>query len=86
MKIVGAAYIQNDNSVGVDLEFNLVKFTFKEFIEKLKSIVSPKPEIKSKRYNDFFINISPSNIELQNWLKKSNYDIQQISYTKKNNK
>jgi len=84
MKIVGSVYIQDDNSVGINLEFNLIKFTFKEFIEKLKFIVAPKPEIKSKRYNDFFINVSPSDIELQNWLKQSEYDIHQISFTKKN--
>ena len=84
MKIIGSAYIQDDNSVGIDLEFNLIKFTFKEFIEKLKSIVSPKSEIKSKRYSDFFVNVSSSNIELQNWLKQSDYNIHQISYTKNN--
>ena len=46
-------------------------------------MISPLPEIKSKRINDFFINVSPKNIELQNWLKLSGYDVHQISFLKK---
>ena len=82
-KIVGSIYIQNDNSIGINFEFKLVKFRFDQLIKKIKSIISPLPEIKSKRINDFFINVSPQNIELQNWLKLSGYDVHQISFLKK---
>jgi len=53
-----------------------------EFIKKLKLIVLPKLEIKSKRYINFFINVSPSNLELQKWLKEGECYIRQISYFK----
>lgn len=82
-QIVGSIYIQDDNSIGINFDFKLIKFRFDELMKKIKSIVSPLPEIKSKRINEFFINVSPTNIELKNWLKSSQYDVIQISYLKK---
>ena len=81
-EIIGSVYVQHDNSIGINFDLNSVKFTFKEFIKKLEMIVLPKPSIKSKRYGNFFIYISPLNLDLQKWLKDSECHIGQISYLK----
>ena len=66
-------YIPDTTTINCDKE---------EFIKKLNLIVLPKLEIKSKRYIGFFINISPSNLELQKRPKEGECHFSQISYLK----
>ena len=58
-KIVGSIYIQNDNSIGINFEFKLIKFRFDQLIKKIKSIISPLPD-KIKKDKRFFYKCIPT--------------------------
>ena len=77
--VIGSVYVNFDNSVGVHLKMDKIEFTAENFLETLKKEINPLPPESSKRYGDFFFNVSPKNNDLINWLSDCGYRVSQIS-------
>ena len=78
--ILGAVYIGFDNSLGIQFNFEKVNFSASFFFKKIRLSIAPLKEQKSKIYKDYFVNVSPKNKELINWLKDSGFEEKQKSY------
>ena len=81
--IIGSVYVNFDNSVGADIDFDKISFTSEFFTQKLKKIISPLGPEASKIYGNFFYNVAPNNHELIKWLNESGYFTSQISLSPK---
>ena len=77
--IVGSVYVSFDNSVGLDMDLDKIGFSAKYFTELLKNETNPLPSESSKRYGDFFYNVSPKNNDLITWLSNCGYFVSQVS-------
>ena len=62
--MAGAIYIQNDNSIGLNLLFPK-KTLVRKILGHLKTNFDPKPEVKSKVPDYFYLNVSYSNEDLK---------------------
>lgn len=79
--ILGLAYVNYDNSVGLHLNLSEINFSASFFINKIKKNLKSLKAQKSKIYKDYYFNVSPTNIELINWLAKSGYKENQRSFS-----
>jgi len=78
---IGALYINQDNSVSINLLPNKIKYldvTIKSFESKFL----PQEPLKSLRSKNFFFNLHPEDIMMQKTLEKNGYVLSQISYEK----
>jgi len=82
-QVVGSVYVSFDNSVGINMEMDKIEFTVEYFTEILKKEINPLPPESSKRFEDFFYNVSPKNNDLINWLSDCGYLVSQISLSPK---
>lgn len=79
-KTIGSVYIQNDNSVGININDTYVTSCFKYIIDYIKKNYNPLPPIKSVRASNFIINIAPSASTLIELLKENNNKLLQLTY------
>lgn len=84
-EIIGNIYVQFDNSIGL----NCVDETTEEQIENILKILTSKlPPLEgspSIRFGDYFLNVSASNLNLQNQLKNIGFvETQRSFYLEKN--
>jgi len=84
-KPIGTIYIQNDNSIGLNLE-NIAATGLKQIMTFLADKHSPLPPIPSVRPKKFFFNLSPTNRNLiylmgvlGNQLIQISYDMQSLT-------
>ena len=63
-KFLGSIYLQNDNSVGIDIENQHYNKYLSSILKSIKSKIKPLPEVKSVRPNFFFVNVSTKNKDL----------------------
>ena len=80
-KILGSVYLNDDNSLGLNIDLEQVSFSASFFTQKLKSFIKPKDYQPSKIYGDFFYNVSPFNKVLIDWLRDSGYFESQRSFS-----
>lgn len=78
-ELLGNYYINYENYLGINLLTNSINH-YKVIIEKILSIESPLPEIKSIRNKDFLINVPPQNKSLNEVLKILNFKHIQNTY------
>lgn len=76
---VGNAYIQFDNSIGLNL-LETTKEGVPRILRAIQEEIEPLPEIKSVRKNGFHINVAPSNISLLQILKSMGLSESQRSF------
>ena len=76
---VGTFYIQNDNSIGINLN-NPRKFVLQEIFEFITKNFDPKEGISSKIPNYFYLNVASTNIELINIIRNLGLDLIQFSF------
>ncbi len=76
---VGSVYVSFDNSVGINMDINKIEFSAEYFTKILKKEINPLPPEPSKRFGDFFYNVSPKNNDLITWLSNCGYIASQIS-------
>ena len=62
---IGNIYIQNDNSIGLNCIIDLEESQIDNILKMLVKDFKPLPEIPSIRAGKFFLNVSSSNIQLQ---------------------
>ena len=77
---VGAAYVQYDNSVGLNGLDSLNEAVLKRIIDLLAETVEPLEPIPSVRYGSFFFNVAASNSILMNKLASIGYIQSQVIY------
>ena len=77
--VIGSVYVCFDNSVGINMEMDKIEFSAEYFTKILKKEISPLLPESSKRFQDFFYNVSPKNKELITWLSNCGYRVSQIS-------
>lgn len=77
---VGSIYVQEDNSIGINLVTDCTAQAIKEFLQLLRVDIQPLPAIASVRSKDFFVNVAPHNTELRTALEALGHSIMQISY------
>lgn len=77
--VVGSVYVSVDNSVGINVDMEKIAFSAEYFTEILKEHIQPLPPEPSKRFGDFFYNVSPKNKDLINWLSNCGYLVSQMS-------
>ena len=77
-KRIGAVYINYDNSIGIDVDISQI--TYNVLMRLLLIVTSPLPEIKSIRSGYFFVNVSPVNLGMINWLVEGDAKPFQVSY------
>ncbi len=77
---IGSAYLNQDNTIGVNVEDEFVDVCLNKIIQKIKNNYNPLPEIKSVRYNFFAVNVPPSNQALLDALKSNEYQVLQVTY------
>jgi len=82
--LLGSVYINEDNSVGLNLDLTKLNFSASFFTEKLKKYILPRPAVMSKVYGDFYYNVSPKNLDLMAWFKGSDFLESQRSFCKIN--
>ena len=76
---VGSCYVKDDNSIGLNAEFE----DYKELSSLLQLLLNrhvPKPEIKSVRPAYFYINVSSGNAKLQQQLADIGLNPIQLSF------
>ncbi|MDB9934861.1 hypothetical protein OAD53_04045 [Gammaproteobacteria bacterium] len=66
---LGNAYIQYDNSIGLNCVDEISELQIKKILNLLTSEFQPLDPVPSLRIGKFFINIASSNIQLQEKLK-----------------
>ena len=73
---LGTIYLQHDNSIGVNLQpFHLPLIP--EVLAIVTQLCNPLPAVPSVRRGQFFLNISPADLELQKTLQEMGaYEIQ----------
>ena len=81
--VIGSVYVSFDNSIGINMKMDEIEFTAEYFTEILKKEINPLPPESSKRFEDFFYNVSPKNNDLINWLSDCGYRVSQISLSPK---
>jgi pseudaminic acid synthase len=79
--ILGLAYINYDNSVGLHINFSGISFSASYFINKVKKNLKTLKAQKSKIFKDYYFNVSPKNVELIDWLAESGYKENQRSFS-----
>ena len=78
--IVGSVYVCFDNSVGLNLNLDLISFTADYFADTLTQVIAPLPSEPSKRCGEFFYNISPLNVAMKSWFIDSAFCESQIAF------
>ena len=78
-QLLGNYYINYENYIGINLLTNNIYY-YRLIIEKILSLESPLPEIKSIRNRDFLINVSPQNKTLNEVLTMLNFKHIQNTY------
>ena len=78
-QLVGAIYIQKDNSIGLNLLFPHKKLV-RKILGYLKRNFDPEPEVKSKVPDYFYLNVSYGNEDLKEILDELGVDPIQLSY------
>ena len=76
---LGAFYIKNDNSIGLNLDYNSFNI-IKSILDFIKKNFKPNKGIISEVPPYFFVNVPSSNIELQRLLENLKINSIQISY------
>jgi len=76
---VGSCYVKDDNSIGLNVEFENHEELF-TVLQLLTSSLTPEPEIRSVRPNYFYINVSSDNIKLQRQLVAIGLNPIQLSF------
>jgi hypothetical protein len=66
---VGNVYVQYDNSIGLNCIDDITEVQIGNILNLLTSKLSPLAAVPSARLGDFFLNVSSSNILLQDKLK-----------------
>ena len=79
---IGALYINQDNSVSINLLPNKIKH-LDEIIQLFEIKFLPQEPLKSLRSRNFFFNLHPEDVMMKKTLEKNGYIISQISYEKK---
>ena len=79
--ILGSAYVNHDNSVGLHLDLSEISFSASYFVKNLKKNLKSLKAQKSKIFKDYYFNVSPNNIGLINWLTESGYKENQRSFS-----
>ena len=77
--LIGSTYIMEDNSIGIDLIVEKMKY-FHDVINFVKEKHKPQPPIKSVRSGKFFVNVSPFDLLKIEALEKSEARIIQSTY------
>ena len=77
--LIGSTYIMDDNSLGIDLTVEKMKY-FQDVINFIKQKHKPKPPIKSVRSGKFFVNVSPFDLLKIDALERSKARIIQSTY------
>lgn len=67
--VIGTIYVQHDNSIGLNCIDNVTEEQIEKILSMLTSQLSPLEAVPSARFGEFFLNVSSSNIELQDKLK-----------------
>ena len=81
-EVNGSIYIHNDNSIGLNLMYNLPNHELEAILNKITSEFAPLKEQKSVVPNYFFLNVSPDEKELIKSLNEIGYLIKQVSLRK----
>ena len=79
--IIGSVYVNNDNSIGLNISLKKISFSASFFTKKLKRLIKPLESKPSIVYFDFFYNVPPQHRGLIKWLTKSGYYKSQISFS-----
>lgn len=79
-KILGSVYIQNDNSIGINLKVASTQHV-SHVINFIKTNHPPLPPIKSIRRDKFFVNVASSNTEMIEILRHLNKTELQRSFS-----
>ena len=82
-ELIGSIYIGKDNSVGLNLKFEKISFSATYLFEELGRLVKPNEPRKSIVSNQYFINASPRDFRLKNWLSDSEFYLNQVSFVRK---
>ena len=69
--------------MGINIEMDKIEFSAEYFTKILKKEINPLPPKLSKRFKDFFYNVSPNNNDLIIWLSNCEYQVSQISLSHK---
>jgi hypothetical protein len=77
---IGNIYVQNDNSIGINIEEQYYHGCLREIFKQLTDKVIPLPPIKSVRGASFSINVSPANDNLMRALEELGLEIAQVTY------
>lgn len=77
---IGNFYLQNDNSIGVNLCVECDSDILTRIISFVKNNFQPLDGIPSTRYEGFFINVAFNNSKMINILSDLGYDASQISF------
>jgi hypothetical protein len=67
--VIGTIYVQHDNSIGLNFTNNVTEEQIAKILSMVTAQLSPLDAAPSIRFGEFFLNVSSSNIELQNKLK-----------------
>ena len=78
--LICSVYVQNDNSIGVNL-LEGFEGCFIPIIDFIKNLHEPLPPIKSVRRGSFFVNVSPKNLKLLQYLETLNVEEIQRSFS-----
>jgi hypothetical protein len=77
---IGNFYIQNDNSVGVNLFLDDISTAIRDVINFVEETFTPLPSIPSVRFGGFFINVPWGNKAMIRVLNDIGYKASQISF------
>ena len=81
-KMIGSVYLQNDNTVGLNLLRKFKRYT-SEVISRFENSFTPLEPIKSKRTQNFCFFVSPKDKFRQQILAENDYEIVSITFKKK---
>lgn len=79
-QFIGSVYLTDQNTIGINIEDEIVLKILPYVIEKIESEFEPLPAIKSVRSANFFINVAPSNTHLIRALESYGCKCSQVSY------
>lgn len=78
--VLGNVYIQYDNSIGLNCCDEIDEAQIKIILGLVTKNLEPLDPISSVRFGSFFLNVSTSNINLQNKLKNLGLKVTQITF------
>jgi hypothetical protein len=78
--VLGSVYVQFDNSIGLNCSDETTEFQINEVLREILSKLTPLDAKPSVRYGGYFLNVSSSNVILQNKLSNLGFAETQRTY------